>query len=591
MRNCFSRPKFVPIIFLCVSLFLSLLSTVSHAKTESDEISTIPGLVYSLKDSSHYEFSELKTSEIADRDSNTIGFLKLNADIKKKDVKGDFASYGINGSTASLTYIAENLSDKAPGSWNLVTDKGNRIDQYKTSSDIGKGSIIVLTSTDSKNWTKVESDLTNQFDADTYNKTVYEPKGIELTNGCYYKVLVSYKSEKKTGSKKVLFFNREKSEKKKTVELYSLYLYDVNQGKHDPEAISSNVGDLHKCNSDYTDPTSIGKKDPHFGWELGSFKLEGYTKKVDGKSDSPVFLKNVGDNVLLSFSLAYDIAKLNDDEHLSISDDNDIDINNSPNKNKPIGYGTLFIYKTDENGNTSEPIIYKDFLKANVSVGADTVVQLLEEGDYTIILDYELKSSPREVANVDILPKHSNYQISYSFLVRNGNCMVFPFDLKENKELKNKAITPNGFRLDLAKSKYLSINVTHSVIVDGPNGKSEDIRFNGPAKDGAEYTDEGIYTISVKNQYTGVSTKKTIYVGDSTYYKALSKSSTSVSDLISLTRSGARINNDGSLDFSHFNDVASSPTLSNSFVNLAFIVIVVLILIAVFLIVRRKRRQ
>ena len=41
----------------------------------------------------------------------------------------------------------------------------------------------------------------------------------------------------------------------------------------------------------------------------------------------------------------------------------------------------------------------------------------------------------------------------------------------------------------------------------------EDIRFNRPARDGEEYKQEGIYTITVQNEYTGQETKKTIYVG------------------------------------------------------------------------------
>ena len=34
------------------------------------------------------------------------------------------------------------------------------------------------------------------------------------------------------------------------------------------------------------------------------------------------------------------------------------------------------------------------------------------------------------------------------------------------------------------------------------DGLIEDTRFNGPAKDGAKYTDDGIYTITVQNEYT-----------------------------------------------------------------------------------------
>ena len=91
--------------------------------------------------------------------------------------------------------------------------------------------------------------------------------------------------------------------------------------------------------------------------------------------------------------------------------------------------------------------------------------------------------------------------------------MVYPFDVKTRAELQNTAVTENGFYLDLARSRYLDIDVQCSVIVQGPTGMIEDVRFNRPAADGDEYTAEGIYTISVHNRYTGESTVKTIFVG------------------------------------------------------------------------------
>ena len=70
--------------------------------------------------------------------------------------------------------------------------------------------------------------------------------------------------------------------------------------------------------------------------------------------------------------------------------------------------------------------------------------------------------------------------------------MVYPFDVATGSELTNSSMTENGFRLDLAKSRYLKVNIKREVLKDSPDGLVEDTRFNGPAKDGAEYTDEGI---------------------------------------------------------------------------------------------------
>ena len=70
--------------------------------------------------------------------------------------------------------------------------------------------------------------------------------------------------------------------------------------------------------------------------------------------------------------------------------------------------------------------------------------------------------------------------------------MVYPFDVLTGEELTNSSITENGFRLDLARSRYLAINVKKQQLKAGADGLTEDVRFNRPAKDGDEYTEEGV---------------------------------------------------------------------------------------------------
>ncbi len=42
----------------------------------------------------------------------------------------------------------------------------------------------------------------------------------------------------------------------------------------------------------YSGNSTISIDDPHYGWELGSFYFNGYTRSVDEDTDSHVFLKN-----------------------------------------------------------------------------------------------------------------------------------------------------------------------------------------------------------------------------------------------------------------------------------------------------------
>ena len=289
---------------------------------------------------------------------------------------------------------------------------------------------------------------------------------------------------------------------------------------------------------------TIELSDPHYGWKLGRFSVSGYTQVMEDSKHNPVFLKTVGDRVTLWFALEQDINCLNGNANLSISEDvNGYDeYFGIPRTN--FGHGTLIIRKTDHHNNPQEPTVYTDYLSAKVA-GADTEVELFEEGDYEIALDYEIKQSGLQLFGQELTNSYSNYRISFLFSVRNGHCMVYPFDAATRVELVNTAVTENGFYLDLAKSRYLDINVRRELLTEGANGLIEDTRFNRPAKDGDTYTDEGVYTITVSNRYTEQQTVKRIYVGRNAILKAYVATGLPIDQIEARVADGAQIADDG----------------------------------------------
>ena len=259
----------------------------------------------------------------------------------------------------------------------------------------------------------------------------------------------------------------------------------------------------------YAKADKISGSDRHFGWQLGDFFMSGFTRRAEDEDGNPIFIKTLGDSVTLWFDLEQDIAALNGNKQLFIrADSNGYDEYFGVRKSD-FGKGTLIVRHADYQNKFSDPVIYTDYLLAKGTTGADTKVVLNEEGDYEVALDYEIQND--DVSKM--LEKFGNYKVMIRFSIRNGNCMVFPFDVSTGEELRNSSVTENGFYLDLARSRYLDIDVKHSVITNGAAGVVEDERFNRPAKDGDQYTNEGIYTISVSNRYTGESTVKTIFVG------------------------------------------------------------------------------
>lgn len=296
----------------------------------------------------------------------------------------------------------------------------------------------------------------------------------------------------------------------------------------------------------YSKFDALDKNDVHWGWQLGDFYVSNFTRVTEADDGTTVFLKNVGDETALWFELEQDIDRLNDNDQLSIAEDKSGWDRRFQVEQQNFGRGMLIVKHTDYTNN-SHTTVYSDFLVAKASKKAATKVGVFEEGDYEVALDYEIKKPRVNVFGWKPAYKYTDYQISFKFSVRNGNSMVFPFDVKTGDEMTNAATTASGFRLDLARSRYLDIDIKREVLNESEDGLVEDTRFNRPAKDGSEYTDEGTYTITVSNRYTGQETTKTIYVGTDDVLKAHAATGRSISSINAMLADGASIAADGSI--------------------------------------------
>ena len=297
----------------------------------------------------------------------------------------------------------------------------------------------------------------------------------------------------------------------------------------------------------FSGTASIDSDDPHWGWKIGEFYVSGYTRQTTDTQGNPVFLKTVGDTITLWFELQQNLDKLNGNDKLSLCwDGNGYDEYFGVPKTE-FGKGALIIRHTDYQNRVHDPVIYTDFLSAKASGSAAVEVQFFEEGDYEVALDYEVIEHKWDIFGWDPIPEYHNYRIFFRFSVRNGNCMVYPFDVATGAELTDSSLTENGFYLDLAKSRYLDIDIKKAIRTEGTDGIAEDTRFNKPAKDGEKFTDEGIYTITVSNRYTNQTTTKVIYVGTDDVLKAHVVTGLSISDIEYQLSLGATVAADGTI--------------------------------------------
>lgn len=474
----------------------------------------VPGSVFQFDESNPYRFTQALESNPAGEDHTYGSFSISGIDLKREtDESRGVPGYTISSGSISIRYTyIDKWADVPVEEERIAADASRTVDVFTLDRDIQHGAIILQTSMDRLNWYNVAVQ-TNAFqETPVQIEAFYHTTDVEMLNGCYYRLIVVYKTVKKVSDKKWLWvFDKEVFSNKRYAEVYEFYAAAHNS---QIETINGNtmqysLGETVKVAdaASYAGEVQITGNDMHYGWRLGEFFVSGFTSYVKQR-DSVVILKNPGDVVTLWFRLSQNINALNNEKSLTIDSDPAATDQYFQTARTKFGRGMLIIRKTDYENVKHPPVLYQDYLEANTLLGNNNRVQLFEEGDYEVALDYKVKK------HQPIFPQEAKYRIFFQFSVRNANSMVYPFDVKTGAELTAQSATPNGFRLDLARSRYLDIYIKKEVWAEGTGGLTEDTRFNTAAKDGDTYTQEGIYTITARNQYTGRETIKRIYVGN-----------------------------------------------------------------------------
>ena len=537
------------VVFILILNFFNI--TISANNSKFGERVSVFGKKYSFETDNDYAFSE-STSFDSTETSDTYGSFQIvgkDSPLIDKGTKDGVPSFALESGNIEIFYTYTDRLQLAPQEeMHLDSDGTDRIDSLKLDNDIKKGALVLQRSIDHRNWNSVVIQ-TNAFeDTPNQDKSIYTTLDVELINGCYYRLIVAYKTENKGNPKKIFgVIPKDTYSYQRHAEVYEFYatLDNNHIESSEPNTNRFRLGDAVKVadGDNYSGEEEIESNDLHYGWELGQFFVNGYTQKERDENGDPVFLKNPGDVVTLWFNLEQDIDALNGDKDISIAFDEEGSDQYFQMQNTVFGRGMLIIRQTDYENVKHEPVLYYDYLEANTSFGADTRVNLFEEGDYEVALDYEVKKN-----GFAFLGSTEHYRNFFKFSVRNANCMVYPFDVKTGAELTNSSMTENGFYLDLARSRYLTIFIKKEVWTEGADGLTQDTRFNTIAKDGDRYTDEGIYTITVKNQYTNQETPKRIYVGKNPILKAYMTSNYSIQEIVQLVDAGATIYEDGTIE-------------------------------------------
>lgn len=476
-------------------------------------------------------------------DDNTYGNFFISGDLKDTgeekgvpcfDARMSGTTGGDDEAEVSFIYAYDDelLNADDETSWKLVDDDSKKVGDIDLGGKAKSGTIIVQSSFDREHW-MVNDVQTNGFKDSPKNQSavLYTTVPNQLVNGCYYRVTVAYQTRKKSGTKQIKSFKiKTEYDYREHVEVYEFYIIDKAENAQASKPTDTPKYNLNSepvnagVDSEYAKTDAVTSDDIIKGCEIGQFYINGFSgnahfyKGDESKKENPIFLKNVGDKVTLWFDLKQkDIEALNGNTHYKVySDEKGADkyFHITPQNFKR---GALIIRFTDYQNN-SRTNVYTDYLASAATTTADTKVQLFEEGDYEVALDYEIEDSSPLAWKIPKPANFSAYRIFFKFSIRNSNCMVYPMDLKTGSELR-VPYTENGFKLDLARSRYLDLSIRKKVL--SSNGL--DLRESQISSDQAEFSDEGLYVFTVRNKVTEDNVFKVIYVGSDNLLKAYAR--------------------------------------------------------------------
>lgn len=164
----------------------------------------------------------------------------------------------------------------------------------------------------------------------------------------------------------------------------------------------------------YAYEETLDKNDLHYGWGLGEFYMQGFSKVETEQDGTPVFYKGKDQKLSLGFSLKQDIDKLDGNKDYKISEDiNGYDLPfEVPETN--FKRGCLIILRFSEDNHVERPKYYTNYLENVRNETANSVIKIDDAGLYRIALDYEI-TYPGLFGRA----YYNNYKIYFEFKVKN----------------------------------------------------------------------------------------------------------------------------------------------------------------------------
>ena len=326
MQRYLKSLSYLMVSVIVIAIVLPCLSFPSIiAKSENKQI--INGKFYEFNEDSEYELTKFDC--MPQIDHSTIGSVEVNGAINQTYTKSGVQAFEVaDGEVLSIKFIYnDTLKNAGEKEWHLYKDSAKKVDTKGLNDKVGYGAILLQTSFDGKRW------FTNCAKTDIKGDEFFDDSAyindIQLINGCYYRVVLAYELQIKVDPTKLKLFgwnfaNIPDNEYKKNAEVYEFYAGYKESQNAIPDGIETySIGEKQAVVTDngYYKNISIDSDNPHLGWDIGEFKIGGFTNHTKNSDGETVFLKNVGDKVMLWFNMTdgININKLNNNSKIYIN--------------------------------------------------------------------------------------------------------------------------------------------------------------------------------------------------------------------------------------------------------------------------------
>ena len=216
------------LLFLAAVCFVLVL--VPKPVYAEESFLEVIGSVFEFDKKSSYEITDA-AGAVQSRHDNTYGKFSVQAEMAGIKEEDGMLKVGVRGGTVGFYYSYGDgalYEDARSGDWVLMKDTGKKIDGMKMDSKIGKGTILLQSSEDGSSWNTVLTQ-TDAFEETPYRAhPIYSANIERFAQGSYFRVIVVYKEQRLTETKKILFFDIDKYEYRKKAEVYEFYLYEAN---------------------------------------------------------------------------------------------------------------------------------------------------------------------------------------------------------------------------------------------------------------------------------------------------------------------------------------------------------------------------